>query len=872
QELNKRSGGLARELMEKGVVSETIIGIMLERSIEMVVGLLGILKAGGAYLPIAAHYPLERKRYLLKDAGVKLLLTTRSFSEVPALTKEAIYLEDHFQGTEFLGTLPEIPSSGLAYVIYTSGSTGAPKGVLVEHRNVVRLVKGSHYITFSTGDRLLQTGALEFDASTFETWGSLLNGLNLFMVSADDTIVPEKLKHCIHGYGIDTMWLTSALFNRLAVEDIDIFAGLKNLLVGGDLLSPNHINRVRARFPALNLINGYGPTENTTFSTTYSIREETLSIPIGRPISNSRAYIVDKHNQPVPQGVSGELIVGGDGVARGYLNNPQQTAEKFLLPHKTQGKEGQKALPMNVEFSAMSSLYKTGDLCRWLEDGNIEFLGRMDRQMKLRGYRIELGEIENRILQHEDIAQAVVTAGIDDSGDKYLCAYITAGRSTTLASVDNIGLSNELSEYLAQTLPQYMIPSYFRRLEKIPLTANNKVDRKRLPEPERGVAGDAYLPPKDDIEKTLVKIWAQALGIDADKIGRNADFFRLGGHSLKATVLTVKIHKKFNVKIPLSEVFKNPTVSGMSLYIEKSKKNTFVAIQPAEKKPFYPLSSAQKRLYILQQMEPDGTAYNMPEVIPMVGEPDREKLENTIIQLIRRHESLRTSFHIINDEPVQVIHDSVNFNIDYFETDAELTNNQNLHNNEKVDNGRLIQKSISEIQHSFNRSFDLSQAPLLRVALLKHGDVDNGYLLLVDMHHIISDGISHEILQKDFNALYMGKELPPLRIQYKDYSEWQHSETEKQNLKQQETYWLKKYEGELPALNIPTDYSTPLSRSFEGSTFNFRLDADITAAVKQLVLEENATTFIMLLAVFNLFISKLSRQDDIIVGTPLAGR
>ncbi|MCP4153407.1 MAG: AMP-binding protein, partial [bacterium] len=375
-------------------------------------------------------------------------------------------------------------------------------------------------------------------------------------------------------------------------------------------------------------------------------------------------------------------------------------------------------------------------------------------------------------------------------------------------------------------------------------------------------------------EEKLVELWNEVLmgkrSLEQDEesqpIGIDDNFFQLGGHSLKATELTLKIHKRFNVIIPLAEVFKTPTIRALAATINNSAEETFASIPPAEKKSFYPLSSAQKRLYFLQAMEPDSTVYNMPATIPLVEEPYREKLEDTIIKLIRRHESLRTSFHIINEEPVQAIHETVKFNIDYFETDGGLNKSRNLHNKEKVEDELSI-------QNSFNRPFDLSRAPLVRAVLIKVQETGNNrWFLLVDMHHIISDGISHEILQKDFNALYMGKELPPLRIQYKDYSEWQHNEMEIQNLKQQETYWLEKYEGELPVLNIPTDYSAPLSRSFEGSIFNFQLDADVTAAVRQLVLEENSTTFIVLMAVFNLFLSKQCRQDDIVVGTPVASR
>ncbi|MCP5107020.1 MAG: amino acid adenylation domain-containing protein, partial [bacterium] len=646
--LNRKSNHLADFLMEKGVIAGDIVAIMPERSLEMIIGILGILKAGGAYLPIDAEYPRERIDYTLKDSNAKVLLS--ELSELSEVSREQqaspTQLTQHTHPTQ------------LSYIIYTSGSTGKPKGVMVEHRNVVRLVKNTNYIEFRENERLLQTGALEFDASTFEIWGSLLNGMMLCITAKDDILNSGTLKQSIVRHDIGIMWLTAPLFNRLCGQDAGIFAGLRTLLVGGDVLSPMHINMVRERFPMLNIINGYGPTENTTFSTTHLIGGEyTENIPIGRPIANSTTYIVDRFDRPVPVGVPGELLVGGDGVARGYLNNPELTADAFVAMDKEQ------ASRRGTFPTSSTPLYKTGDLARWFppaggaSKGTIEFLGRIDSQVKIRGFRIELGEIEAQLLKHPSIKEAVVIDRMEESGEKYLCAYFVS-----TVPVEQVEYS-ELKKHLSTKLPGYMIPSYFVPMEEIPLTPNGKVDRKALPVPGfRSAAADAA--PADAIEERLVALWSEILNIEKEAIGVDADFFQLGGHSLKATILTARIHKILAVKISLTDIFRLPTIRELGRHIRESAPEKYADITKAEAKEYYSLSSAQKRLYILQQMDPLSTAYNMPQVIPLAGEVDKEGMEEVFNQLIRRHESLRTSFIMVNEEPAQRIHEHVEFKID----------------------------------------------------------------------------------------------------------------------------------------------------------------------------------------------------------------
>jgi amino acid adenylation domain-containing protein len=614
KELNEKSKQLARVFIQQGMTTGTIVGIMVEKSVEMIVGILGILKSGGAYLPIDPHYPKDRIEYMLKDSAAKLLLTNNNFEELLNLATSPL---PHFHLSL---------STSLAYIIFTSGSTGRPKGVMVNHLSVIRLVKNTNFINFKADDRIMQTGALEFDASTFEIWGALLNGLSFYTGPTDNILNPKKLKKMITDNQITIIWLTSPLFNQLAQSDVRIFTGLRNLLVGGDVLSPAYINETRRLYPGLRIINGYGPTENTTFSTTYSIDKEYKErIPIGKPIANSTAYIVDKSGNLLPIGIVGELWVGGAGVARGYLNQPELTAEKFCLrrpgalfakgdrcrlqvqvkklktssetipsligrvrrtpapgPRKNfslEGSDKDYMQPCNhatmhpdtlsphsphLPHSPYSPIYLTGDLTCWLPDGNIEFLGRIDHQVKIRGFRIELGEIEYCLLNIPGVKEAVVLVREEVKNDKYICAYFVSDSEYEVS---------EMREYLTKELPDYMIPLHFVRLDKMPLTPNGKIHRKALPKPELKERKD-YIGPRDEVEKQLINIWSEILTQPHDKISIDDDFFELGGHSLKVTVLVSKIHKEVGIKMELVWIFENPTVREIASLIKTIRSAT----------------------------------------------------------------------------------------------------------------------------------------------------------------------------------------------------------------------------------------------------------------------------------------------------------
>ena len=834
-ELNETSRRLAGELAGKGVQPGAVVGIMVERSLEMVVGILGILKAGGAYLPIDPEYPEERRRFMLTDSSAKVLVTANGLIEQGA-KKEITFASSHLPGPQ-----------SLAYIIYTSGSTGKPKGIMVEHRNVVRLVKSTSYIEFREKDRLLLTGNFIFDITTFEIWGPLLNGSSLYLAGQDIILDSEKLKAFLAAHRISILHLIPQLFNQLASSPggIEVFTGLRYLLTGGDLVSPRYINEVRNTFNYLRILHMYGPTENTTFSTSFSVEKEyEKRIPIGKPIANSSAYILGESEELSPIGVAGELVVGGDGVARGYLNNPELTAERF----------SRGATPSNILTPyplPFTRFYRTGDLARWLPDGSIEFLGRLDHQVKIRGFRIETGEIEHYLLKHDSVEEALVVCR-ENRGEKNLCAYVVGSGGIVNSSV--------LREYLSGMLPDFMIPGFFVAVDAFPLNRNGKVDIRALPEPAADTGRDDFTAPRTGTEKALVAVWADVLDIPGENIGIDANFFELGGHSLKISILIARIHKAFNVKIELADVFMIQTIRELAEYIDGAETDLYTAIESAPEKEFYALSSAQKRLYFLNRRDPDDTGYNMPMVLVLNERVCRDKLEVAFRQLIRRHESLRTAFIMIGDTPVQRIYPGVNFQIEYY----------GLTGKSGCSGETGWSPHTVKILHDFVKPFDLSRAPLLRVGLIRESE--QTYTMIVDIHHIISDGTSHDILAREFAALYAGRELPPLKLRYRDYSEWQKNFAVSETVLKQKEFWLKQFEDNIPVLNLPIDYPRPLYRDAAGVRILTGVPESLVWKLKRLALNLDTTLYTVLLTAFTLLLARISGQDDIVVGSPVSGR
>ncbi|MCU0287405.1 MAG: amino acid adenylation domain-containing protein, partial [Acidobacteria bacterium] len=863
--LNEQSDCLAGVLTEKGVLPDTIVAIMMERSIEMIIGIMGILKAGGAYMPIDPAYPEERIRYMLADSHAGILLAKEDCRKDIIvncqLSRELVF----FHHSSFI--IHHSNPFHLAYIIYTSGSTGSPKGVLVTHRNVVRLVKNTNFIDFEPSDRVLQTGALEFDASTFEVWGALLNGLTFYPLGKDNILPPHKLKDTITRYRITTIWLTSPLFNQVVQTDAGIFAGLRNLVVGGDILSPFHIEHVRRRFPSLHIINGYGPTENTTFSTTFEItREYMAGIPIGSPIANSTAYILDKSGRYQPIGIPGELYVGGDGVARGYLNNPELTAERFgpLMTQITQIKTKiNKSFfrgSRGAVFSKKAPLvYKTGDRARWLpaaspaggaSGGVIEFLGRIDRQTKIRGFRVEAGEIETQLLKHQLITEAAVLAKNDGKGDKFLCAYIAA---------DENQVPPDLRAFLSAHLPAYMIPSYFVAVPKLPLTANGKVDTRALEKMKiktgdrsGGVEYIEYRAPETKTEEKLAGIWQEILEITG-AVGVLDNFFDLGGHSLKATAIKARIHQELHIDVPLQILFMQPTIKEIAGYIENNIiYGGYDSIPAAPAQPSYPAAPAQKRMFILTRFAPDSTVYNIPAALRLQGPLDREQLEKTFRELVERHDAFRTRFEIEGNDLLQRIDNHADLSIPFMEAHEQ---------------------EIPSIIKAFIRPFRLDRSPLLRVGIVKLQEQE--HLLLIDMHHIIADGASVAILVRDISKIYKGENSPSDqtgKTRYCNYTLWLYERLKTGQIKEQELYWLAKFKEPVPSMDFPTDYARTGELQPEGREIKMEISLELTSALIHLAQREQVTMYMLLLAAYYVLLYKYTGREDIVVGFPISGR
>jgi len=855
RQLNEKTHRLACYLIEKGVTTDTIVAIMIERSLEMIIGIIGILKAGGAYLPIDPAYPEERKEYMLKDSKSALLLTASTIAEA--------------MNRSYKTHMSYISPGSLAYVIYTSGSTGKPKGTLIQHRSLVnRLNWMQRFYPLGKDDVILQKTTYTFDVSVWELlwWGIV--GARVYLLKPGDEKDPGAIAAEIRRQCITTIHFVPSMLNSfldyISENNIGVLycKTLRRVFSSGEALSADRVeqfNRWLYKKNNTDLINLYGPTEATIDVSYFNCTgieadgEAIKTIPIGKPIENTCLYILDRNMGLQPVGLEGELFIGGIGLARGYLNKPELTAETFV-EHTSY-------------TSYMSYLYKTGDLARWLSDGNIEFLGRMDHQVKVRGFRIELGEIENQLLTHGKIKEAIVIAR-ENNNDKYLCAYLVAKPGET-KRIDHTGLR----EYLSNRLPDYMVPAYFVQLDNIPLTPNGKIDRKALPD-QVFTGGPEYTAPGNKLERELVDIWAEVLGRDQMQVSQlrqsisiDNNFFQLGGHSLKATILTARIHKKFDIQIPLAEFFKTPTIKQLASYMQRIGRDRFVSIEPVEKKEYYALSSAQKRLYILHQFEKNSKAYNMPLILTLEGNITAGNMEEIFKKLISRHESLRTWFGKINEEPVQGILSDVEFEIEYLNISQDESD---FDVKEESSNGIGNSQLEAIIIDLFVRPFDLARAPLIRVGLRKIGKYK--HILMIDMHHIITDGLSYNILLRDFTLLYAGQKLPPLMLQYKEYSRWQQGREIQDTIKKQEGYWLKEFQENIPVLNLPADYPRPPVKSFEGDRIGFALSAEEISRLYEIAHTENTTLFMLILAAFNIFLAKLSSREDIVVGIPIAGR
>jgi amino acid adenylation domain-containing protein len=894
-ELDRWAESLARRLRAQGAGPGSLVGLLAERSPEMIAGLLAVLKAGAAYLPLDPTFPRERLAFLLSDSRASLVLAQPAFAgRLPEGVARVMALEPpagpHPPGPPL--PPPQAPSPGeggiaamdgwgrpspgegpmeiglgggrgvggegssgsLAYVMYTSGSTGRPKGVEVRHESVARLVFPSARMPFALGpdEVCLQIAPAAFDASTLEIWAALANGGHLILFPAGTPSLDE-IAAVVRRHGVTSLWLTTGLFHQMVERGLGDLTSLRQLLCGGDVLSPAHTEAALRQLPGVHIVAAYGPTENTVFTSCHRLEAPVgPTVPIGRPVPGTRIHLLDAHLQPVPAGAPGRLFTGGRGLARGYLHRPDLTAERFLPD------------PFGQLWDEPGGrLYDTGDLARRRPDGVLEFLGRTDTQVKIRGFRVEPGEVEAVLATHPEIrGVAVVVRGAhEDAGGRHLAAYVVSAAEEISATA--------LRAWLDERLPAPMIPTEFVTLDALPLTPNGKVDRRglsqRAADPDQGwETEEPPAAPRTPTEEVLAGIWSEVLG--RERIGIDASFFDLGGHSLSAMQAASRIRKTFGVELPLRALFEEPTVAALARKVESLQRTrderSAPPLVPVPRGGDIPLSFAQQRLWFLDQLQPRSAAYNIPSAVRLTGSLKAGALEAALSAIVRRHETLRTVFERgAGEEPVQKILPAAPFPLPVVDLSA------------LAEPGPEARRLAME---EARRPFDLLRGPLLRAVQVTHGARQHD--LLITVHHIVSDGWSMGVLVRELTALYGAcatgrpSPLPDLPVHYADFAVWQRRRLSGALLEAELEHWRERLAGAPPALELPTDRPRPAVQTFRGATADFVLPGRLVAKLRAIARLRRATLFMALLATFQTLLARLTGQQDVSVGSPIAGR
>ena len=854
-ELDRRANRLARHLRALGAGPEVPVAFCLERSIEAVETVLAILKAGGAYVPLSPSFPAERLSWIIADSGARIVVTGPG-APVPPIPPEIPVFDLERDARRDVGETScerlervETGPDALAYVLYTSGSTGRPKGVAVTHRNVVRLVRGTEFTKLGPDESWLLLAPLSFDASTLELWGPLLNGGRLVVFPSR---VPslEEIARAVEEHGVTSLWLTAGLFHQMMDVRPAALRRLRHLLAGGDVLSRAHVGR--ALEEGIAIVNGYGPTEGTTFTCCETLREAgEASVPIGRPIANARVHVLGAGAEPVPIAVAGELLAGGEGLARGYVGRPDLTAERFV-PDPFGGQLGE----------AGARLYRTGDRVRRLADGRIELLGRMDRQVKIRGFRIEPAEVEAALRRHPAVGEALVVARETRPEDRRLFAYLVPRPGEPGPS------PGDLRRFLEPTLPAPLIPSVFVILSAFPLTANGKIDREALPAPAATEPAPGRAQPRGPVEELLARLWEEVLG--GGRVGAEDGFFDLGGHSLLAVRLVSRVREVFEVELPLADLFRWPTVRSLALRIKALRRGEerpalpVVPLSREERRGDLPLSFAQERLWLFERMSPGTTVFNMSLAVRFRGELDVPALARSLEEVVRRHEVLRTTFPAVAGRPVQRI-----------ASPGEAPACLPLVDFSGLGGGAGDEARRLEREAAL-RPFDLEREAPLRLLLLRTATQEHE--LLGTLHHIAADGWSLEVLVRELGVLYRAfahrepSPLADLPLQYGDWAVWQRRWLQGEALESLRSAWRRRLEGVPTVLELPTDHPRPPVQSYRGVARSLALDGDLTRALEALGRLEGCTVYMTLLAAFQVLVRSLSRQEDFLIGTPVAGR
>ncbi|HET7232330.1 MAG TPA: amino acid adenylation domain-containing protein, partial [Longimicrobium sp.] len=837
RELNERANRIAHHLLRLGVRPDSRVGICLRRGPELIAAMLGVLKAGAAYAPLDPAYPVDRLRFILDDADAVVLLTQDALRDLlPVPDGVPVVCLD--TAADVLGReSPDDPGiavdpRGLAYLIYTSGSTGRPKGVAIEHRSaVVFLSWAAGVFTADELSGVLAGTSICFDISIFEIFLPLSRGGRVIV--AENALAVTSIPAADQVRLLNTV--PSAGVALLANDGIP--PGVITVNLAGETLRAEVVDAVYAR-GIQRVHDFYGPSEDTTYST-WSLRRAGGIETIGRPISNTQAYVLDAALRLVPVGIPGELYLGGLGLARGYLGHPGMTAERFI-PDPFSGDPG-------------ARIYRTGDRIRWLPDGNLSYLGRLDGQVKVRGFRIELGEVETALRRVPGVTACTAIVREDSPGERRLVAYV-------LGDAD----AEAMRATLRGTLPEYMVPSAFVVLDAIPLTPNGKVDRKALPAPEPVLDDHRYVAPRTPVEAVLAGILAEVL--ERERVGARDNFFEIGGHSLLATRLLSRVRAAFGPELPLRALFEAPTAAALAERVEAARRSNVPQappLEPVERTGPLPLSFSQERLWFLHRLQPDSAFYNVPAVVRLSGALNVAALERALSEIVRRHEVLRTTFHEHDDEPVQVVAPFAGFTLPVEDLSALP---------EREREAFAERRAADEAA----RPFSLSTGPLFRPTLLRLDDGE--HVLLLCMHHIVCDEWSIEVLYSDLATLYAAHaagvepRLPALPVQYADYATWQRRHLHGDTLERRLAWWKERMAGAPAVLELPTDRPRPAVQSFRGASVHAELPRGLRERLEALARGEGATLYMVLLAAFQVLLGRYAGTDDVVVGSPVAGQ